>query len=225
MKLSNATLRPGRVLEVIDKVGTIKVTSSGMFCEADKDKLPPVYPFFTGNRCKFSMVDVDDEIWLLSFTDNPLQLYYIRKDSLKDEFSDIITDDTVDLEILASRDSGTGKARIYFQEKDGWIIQNQDSIIQILDEQILLETPNKHRTIDISPDGISIGSKGGSAEPAVLGDKLINTLNVLDNILESIKTAAKASPYTIPIGVAIETLLPMYSESIDKITSAHVTLD
>jgi hypothetical protein len=171
------------------------------------------------------MVDVDDEIWLLSFTDNPLQLYYIRKDSLKDEFSDIITDDTVDLEILASRDSGTGKARIYFQEKDGWIIQNQDSIIQILDEQILLETPNKHRTIDISPDGISIGSKGGSAEPAVLGDKLINTLNILDNILESIKAAAKASPYTIPIGVAIETLLPMYSESIDKITSAHVTLD
>ena len=225
MKLIHATIRPGKVLEVLDKVGTIRVSAPGVFCEQDKDNLPPVYPFFLGNRCKFSMVDIDDEIWLLSFSDNPLQLYYMRKDTLKEEFDDIVNDETKDLEVLASRDMGTGKARIYLQESDGWIIQNQDSIIRICDEQILLKTPNSHRTIDISPDGISLGTEGGSAEPAVLGDKLINTLNILDNILDAIKTASLESAYTTPVGKAIEELLQKFSESIDKITSAHVTLD
>jgi hypothetical protein len=171
------------------------------------------------------MVDVDDEVWLLAFSDNPLQLYYFRKDLLTEEYNDLVDDETKDLEVLASRDSGLGKARIYFVERDGWIIQNQDSIIQILGEQILLKTPNAHRTIDISSDGISLGTEGGSAEPAVLGNKLVNTLNILDNLLSAIETAASSTPYTIPIAMAIKPLLPMFSESIDKITSAHVTLD
>ena len=225
MKLVNATIRPATVIEVVDKIGTIKVSSPGMFCEDDKDNLPPVYPFFTGNRCSFSMVDVDDEVWLLSFSDNPLQLYYFRKDLLKEEFEDITTDDTKDLEVLASRDSGTGKARIYFQEKDGWIIQNQDSIIQILEEQILLKTPNSHRTIDISSNGISLGTEGGSAEPAVLGNKLVQTLNILDNVLKSLASASSSSPYTIHLGGVLNAIQPMFSDSIPKITSAHVTLD
>lgn len=225
MKLINATIRPARVLEVLDKVGTIKVASSGMFCEADLENLPPVYPFFPGPRNNFSMVDVDDEVWLLAFSDNPLQLYYFRKDLLTEEYKDLVDDETKDLEVLASRDSGLGKARIYFVERDGWIIQNQDSIIQILGEQILLKTPNAHRTIDISSDGISLGTEGGSAEPAVLGNKLVNTLNILDNLLSAVETAASSTPYTIPIAMAIKPLLPMFSESIDKITSAHVTLD
>ena len=225
MKLVNAIIRPAKVIEVLDKIGNIKVSSPGMFCEEDKDYLPPIYPFFIGNRCKFSMVDIDDEVWLLSFLDNPLQLYYFRKDSLKEEFEDIITDDTKDLEVLASRNSGEGKARIYFQEKDGWIIQNQDSIIQILNDQILLKTPNDHRTIDINSNGISIGSEGKSAEPAVLGNKLEQTLNSLNNLLDALNNACQISPYTMHLKPIFESLLPAFSESIPNIKSNNVTLD
>jgi hypothetical protein len=93
------------------------------------------------------------------------------------------------------------------------------------DGSIYLDTGSAHRKIDICDDSISLGSEGGSAHPAAYGDKVVASLNHLNNILNAIGSAAKTTPYTMAIGFAIEALRPLFEQSIEEIESQHVTLD
>lgn len=227
MILKDGHIRPGRVLEVCDNFGTIKACCSGLFSDNDDPKLlPPVYPFHIGNQNHFSKPNVDDEIWVLFFPTNPQELFYWRKDSIKDTLNEVLTDECNDAEVIASLDSGSGYAQIYFTDGTGWIISNDRAIIQIRkDGSILLDQGSKHRKIDINDDNISIGSEGKSAEPAVLGDKLEKTLEQIHDCLQAVGNAAKMSPYTATIGTTIDPYLQKISDAIDKIKSVHVTLD
>ena len=84
MKLVNGILRPGEVLEVLEN-GKIKASAPGLFSEEDKDLIPPVMPFWEliGSHANtFSTPTEGDEVWILNLTDNPLQLYWFRKDNL-----------------------------------------------------------------------------------------------------------------------------------------------
>jgi hypothetical protein len=60
---------------------------------------------------------------------------------------------------------------------------------------------------------------------AAYGDKVVASLNHLNNILNAISKAAKTTPYTMAIGFAIEALRPLFEKSIEEIESQHVTLD
>ena len=82
MRLSNAILRPGKVLEVVDANGTIKVSAPGLFSDQDDPKLlPPVTPLLLLHSNQYSTPIVGNEVWVLNFTDNTQQLYWFRKDN------------------------------------------------------------------------------------------------------------------------------------------------
>ena len=53
---------------------------------------------------------------------------------------------------------------------------------------------------------------------------LIMNLKILNDMLNAMSKAAKLTPFTVGIGVAIDALRPMYEQSIDEIDSPHVTL-
>ena len=225
MKLSSATIRPGKVLEVLDNKGTIKASAPGLFTSQDKDKLPPImHAPWGAHPNSFTTPDEGKEVWIINFTDNKRQLYWFRKDPFDKNNSDNNNvQDEQNVEILWSRKSGMGWATIYFSDDSGWIIRNDDSKIQINpDGEICLSLPEAHRTIDINSDGISIGSKGSSAHPATYADKLEDILSTINQQFALIKQAATTNPYTAAIGSVIDT---SWSNKIPDIESIHVTID
>lgn len=227
MKLGLGSLRPGKVLEVSDNFGTIKCSCCGIFSEEDDtEMLPPVIPFRLAGINSFSSVKKGDEVWVLTFEDNPQELFYIRKDTFKENIKDILEKDYKFCEVIASRETPEGFIQLYFNDGDGWIIRHVNSVIQIRkDGSILLDAGSAHRKIDISDDSISIGSIGTSAHTAAYGDKVVASLNKLDNIISAIEEAANKLPYTMGISAAIKATQQMFSDSIEEIESPHVTID
>lgn len=227
MVFSHAHMRPGRVLEVVDEKGIIKASVCGLFSDQDEpENIPPIYQFPLGGANNFSSPKKDDEVWVMFFDDNPLELFYIRKDNFPENLQEILGSKYKECEVLVSREMAAGMVQIYFTDGDGWIIRNIDSVINIRkDGSILLDAGSAHRKIDICDNSISLGSEGGSAHPAAYGDKVVKSLNIINNMLNAISSAGKMFPYTIGMSTAIDALRPMFEQSIEEIESTHVTLD
>lgn len=224
MNLISATMRPGRVIEVLDNKGTIKASAPGLFTSQDKDKLPPIFhvPWSTHSNA-FSTPNKGQEVWIINFTDNKQQLYWFRKDPFDENNTDNDIQGETNVEILCSRESGLGWATIYFSDDSGWVIKNDDSKIQINSQgEICLSMLDAHRTIDINSKGISIGSKGVSEHPAAYADKIEDILNTINQQFAMIKAAAQTNPYTSAIASVIDT---DWSKQIPDIESTHVTID
>lgn len=223
MKLSNGILRPGIVLEVLDD-GKIKASAPGLFSEQDKKLLPPIYPFTTNHANSFSSPVIGEEVWVLNLTDNPLQLYWFRKDNFAENDKKIIGETNV--EVLCNRETSSSWATLYFSDGSGWIIKNDESVIQIdRNGDILLSKSEPHRTIHINDDGISIGSKNSSSHPAAYGDVVVDALNEIKDVLGLIQKVSLSNAITAPIAKAIGTSPATLSYTISKIESKHVTID
>lgn len=222
MKLANAILRPGKVIEVLDG-GKIRAYVPGLFPEEYKDKLPPIWPFFTNSSNAYSEPKVYEDVWVLNFSDNPLDLHWFRKDNHVENNQEIIGEN---VEVLCNREAGMGWAQIFFTDGTGWIIRNEESTIQIRqDGSIMLQMDWPHRTIDINDKNISLGTEGESAHPAALGDKTQDSITAICGLFNVLSTVAKTNPYTMMMGTTIDALLPGIKNSIGPIASKHVTLD
>jgi hypothetical protein len=233
MKLCNATIRPGTVVEVLDN-GIIKAAAPGLFSITDDPTmLPPIMPWFIGhNSNAFSKLLENDEVWILNFTDNPRQLYWFRKDTLVDNTELKIPNtenriiDEENVEIVCNRDANGEWATIYFSDGSGWVVGKGDSIIQIRkDGTILLSTGMANRCIDINGKSISIGSPGRSAHTAAYGDATEAALMKLCTMLSGVAMKAMANPYTMAIGTEMLAKLPGVTSIIPDISSEHVTID
>lgn len=227
MNLSAAHIKPGRVLQVVDDFGTIKACCCGLFSDQDEpDKIPPMYPFPFQAANGFSKLQEGDEIWVISFDDNNMELFYIRKDNIKKELNDLLSNSYEEVEVLASKEMPLGMIQLYFTDGDGWIIRNVNSVINIRkDGSILLDSGSAHRKIDICDNSISIGSEGGSTHSAAYGDSVEVSLTILNNLLDAISVSAKKNPYTAFIGSTIDLFRPLFEQTIENISSPHVTLD
>ena len=227
MILSDGKIRPGRVVSVEDEAGIIKACVPGLFSDQDDPSLlPPVYPFFTGNANSFSKINVDEDVWVIFFENNPYELFWFRKDVLSENLSDILKKEYSTIEVICAKETDTGYIQLYFSDGDGWVIRKDDSVVQIKKNgDIVLDTGSAHRSISITGNGISLGTVGGSAEPAVLGDKLEKCLLSLYNLLSSIYQAAGTLPFTSLISKAMLRPMQKFRVDITKIKSSHVTLD
>lgn len=223
MKLKNGIIRPGIVIEVLEN-NVIRAGVPGLFNRDDGKNLPIIFPAPFGNHTnQYSQIHELDEVWVFNFTDNPLQLYWFRKDDVTNN-KEILTEENV--EILCNKETGTGWATIYFSDGTGWIIKNVDSIIQLHpDGHITIDTGIPNRAIDINSNGISLGSIGSSAHPAAYGDVLTDIITDIQVALNLIKQAANMSPYTKPISTALGNLPSNIEKNISKINSPNVTLD
>lgn len=224
MKLSQGTLRPGWVLEVLEG-GSIKASVPNLFLASDKDKLPPIMAFPGAHPNTFSQPKEGDEVWVLNFNDNPLQLYWFRKDRFREPNQEIM--DGTNVDILINREIGPDMwASIFFSDGTGWVMRRGDvALVLTPDGSIRMDGGAAHRVIEVSPAGISLGSSGKSAHPAVHGDVLTECMQIIAARLNSIATYAKASPYTMPISQAIGGAPNELQQLIPKLTSTHVTLD
>jgi hypothetical protein len=225
MKLSEGTIRPGTVMEVLEN-GVIKASAPGLFNFSDDPNLmPPIMPWFIGgNDGCFSQPKQYDEVWIMNFSDNPQQLYWFRKDKISDNTNLPISE--TNIEILCNRDVAGEWCTIYFSDGSGWIISKGESIIQIRPNgSIQLNTGFDKRCIDISPAGISLGSVGKSSHPAAYGDVAMEIFNGFLALLKQIQMVSTPNPYTAPIGTIIAANIPLLESKIPSLVSSHVTLE
>lgn len=225
MKLVNGILRPGEILEVLEN-GKIKASAPGLFTEVDKDLNPPIMPFWEligSHANSYSTPIVGDEVWILNLTDNPLQLYWFRKDDHVTNNKEIF-DETgaANVEILCNRESGIGYASLFFSDGTGWMLRNDDSRLQIFpDGHIELGMNWPHRTVTIDSEAIKLGD---GAHPACYGDEVADILLKICGLLQNASLAAKTSPYTMALA-PIFNVAKTIQEDIPGIKSPHVKID
>ena len=215
-------MRPGRVIEVLGS-GNIKVTAPGLFSEEDKDLLPTVMPFFGLHANTYSEPKLDDEVWVLNFDDNPLQLFWFRKDDRTEHNLEIEGEENV--EVLCNREAGTGYATIYFSDGTGWMFRNGSSFINILADGTIILNANGNTVLHITDSGISLGSKNQSAHPGCFGDETQKALQMISSCLKAIRQAAQPNAYTAPIGAAIGSTPENLDQQAEAIKSNKITLD
>jgi len=232
MKLIHATIRPGKVLEIVeDGAGAIKVSAPGLFTDADgTEVLPPVYPWPFGHHANaYSCPKVEDEVWVISFTDNPLQLHWVRKDDFPENLKDLpLTDESQNLEVVVNREFEDSKwAILYFSNDDGWMMRKgEDGLINIRqDGSILLKTNFDKRIIDICEDSIALGTEGKAEDNAMLYSKWKEWADeLLNQFKTTLMNAASANPYTANLAPAFQAVAATLQPKIDPIKSDHVTI-
>lgn len=225
MKLVNGILRPGEILEVLEN-GKIKASAPGLFTEVDKDLNPPIMPFWEligSHANSYSTPIVGDEVWILNLTDNPLQLYWFRKDDHVANNKEIFDETgTANVEILCNRESGIGYASLFFSDGTGWMLRNDDSRLQIFpDGHIELGMNWPHRTVTIDSEAIKLGD---GTHPACYGDEVADILLKICGLLQNASLAAKTSPYTMALA-PIFNVAKTIQEDIPGIKSPHIKID
>lgn len=226
MKLINGILRPGNILEVLEN-GKIKASAPGLFSPEDAlEMLPPIMPFYElmgGHANSYSTPLVGDEVWVLNLTDNPLQLYWFRKDNHIENNKGIFEEGgTENVEILCNRENGMAWATLYFSNGSGWVLRNDDSKLQIFpDGHIELGMDWPHRTIKIDPEAISLGDGN---HRACYGDEVSTILLELCGVLEAAGKIAAMNPYTSTLSPVLNKATKI-KEAIPGIISTHVKLD
>ena len=232
MKLLHGTIRPGKVLEIIeDGAGAIKVSAPGLFTDADgTEVLPPVYPWPFGHHANsYSCPKVDEEVWVMSFSDNALQLHWVRKDDFPENLKDLpLTDEAQNLEVVVNREFEDSKwAILYFDNDDGWMMRKgEDGLINIrADGSILLKTNFDKRIIDICEDSIALGTEGKADDSALLfskwkewADEIVNQLNT------TLMSAASANPYTVNLAPAFQGMASAIQAKIAPVESKNVSI-
>ena len=232
MKLFHGSIRPGKVLEIIeDGAGAIKASAPGLFTDADgTEVLPPIYPWPFGHHANsYSCPKVGEEVWVMSFTDNPLQLHWVRKDDFPENLKDLpLTDEAQNLEVVVNREFEDSKwAILYFSNDDGWMMRKgEDGIINIRnDGSILLKTKFDKRIIDICEDSIALGAEGKADDSAMLYSKWKEWADeLLNQFKTTLMNAASANPYTANLAPAFQTLAVALQPKIEPIESKHVSI-
>ena len=233
MKLINAILRPGEVLEVLEN-GKIKASAPGLFSSSDDPTLlPPIMPFYEligSHPNTFSTPRKGDEIWVLNCSDNPLQLYWFRKDSHIDNNKEVFEEtQETPVEILCNVESGVGYASLFFSDGTGWVLKNDMSRLQIdANGNIIMTNGFRNRNMIINDDGVYLGvdkidDPDSDTHPVAYADELIKILNQLCGILELTATAAGANPYTMALQMPLNKVANV-KELISKIESPHVKI-
>lgn len=229
MNFLSATMRPGRVVEVLGG-GKIRASVPGLFNKQDGTNLPVLSQFTMGGGSNsYSSPSLCDEIWVINDSTNPEALYWFRKDKSDSKNFDeagIDVSDSKHVEILCNRETDTGWATLMFSNGTGWIIRNDEVIMSIgKNGDIVMTNGSPNRTLSISDSCISLGTEGKSAHPAAYGDKVEAALNKIVVLLKTIKTFCQPVTMLNPIYLAIGSI-PEELESLnEEISSANVYID
>ena len=214
MELSQVSMRPAKVLKVVDVVGTIKVSAPGIFTEVDDpDLMPPVYPLFTVSSNSFSTPLVGENVWLLTVRNNPEELFYVRMvdpKNMTNDISNIQGDDEIECLLRKQADNGWGE--LYFSSGEGWVVANGTCKAVI----------DNGGNINLIGQSVKLGSASAS-DPACKFNELDVALKMICNLFNSIgATTANIAPQ---VSAAIQGLLPSLQAQIPKIKSEKVYIE
>lgn len=225
MNLVCGQIRPGKVLKILDSNGTIKGSCAGVFSmEDDPEKLPPIYPFLRTSPSQFVKPNIGDDIWVLCFTDNPQELFYIFQGgsydgSVRDKQTGDLEKYNNNVQILMSCDSGFEGAHLQFSNEEGWSMQN-DSVVMTMGNENDLEIKNDNGSFSMDDSGIHLS---GDSHSVARGDVVMSKFNDLENMLKLFAKTLSMNQFTATAGASLENLINSYMTGYDEIESPQVT--
>ena len=217
MKLQNATLRPGRVLEVLDD-GSIQVEAPGLFSREDGANAPAITPInFGGGANAFSMPKKGDEVWVMDFTDNPQQIFYLKKDNPLTHNADVAEDGNT--EGLCKKSTGTGYATLKHSDSGGWDMSSGTSKVKV-DSKGTAKIETAGAKVEVTNTGIKLG---GDAHSVAYGDKVQEALEEIILTMNDLRDALACNCFTVPASWAIGNVGDRLEAIKDEIASQTVT--
>ena len=224
MKLSCGHIRPGKVLTVEDNYGTIKGSCAGLFSVEDSpEKLPPIYPFLKMSPTQFVKPNVGDDIWVLFFTDNPQELFYVFQGSTQntaklDKTTGSLEEYDNNVQILMACESGFNGAELSFSTQDGWKLSN-DSVEMTMKDDNTFALKNDNGELQMNDSGICLS---GSDHSVARGDVVMDRFSKLESMLKLFAKSLNGNPYTASAGAVLENLVDSYMTNFDEIESPNV---
>lgn len=240
----------GVVKDVNDpaKCGRIKVHIDGYNKEFDVDDLEWVERHAVNSESALDLPNVNDNVKVYELDSGVLEYSLI-------DFTDKALIDELGAEYVNSmiaycrnldQYDSSGQLAVFWSPKLGHVIRIKESFVNIKNEgDILIFNGSKY--IHVVNDTISLGSKDKSAEPAVLGDKNFDALNMLNDTdkaqwnatssaLAELATAASSAPFTmhlapifaklgLQLGTKMATAYPAQKQANEKTKSKIVNLD
>ena len=187
------TIWVGKVINTNDplKLGRVKIRVFGKYDELEEDVIPWSIPY---NQLSSgtAIIPKFDEICNVFFEngDENVPFYQGATKTNEDLIGEFSEDYPKVWSIVYDKragEDGVGEAgaertlEIYYTETQGLMVRKNDSFLQFKneDESVLITNGSTGKVVHIFDDGISIGTEGGSLEPAVLGDTLEELLNLL----------------------------------------------
>lgn len=219
MRLADCIMRPGRVMRADDD-GTIRASAPGLFSDVDNpDNMPPIYPMLGVCTGCFSKPSEGDEVWIINNLSNPYQLMWFRKQKCEDIDEKMMSEKG--LNVICYKNDDSGWASIYFADGKGWIINNNDNIINIDKDGNIIMTGNGS-SISLRSNGVNLGSDGQSSHPVAFGDDVAQSFNDIISIMEGMSKIMGSNQITAPLAVPIETQLPILKNRVSQMLSKKV---
>ena len=200
------TIWIGEVLRTDDplQLGRVKINVFSKYDELDEEVIPWAIPYNQLSTGTSIIPKVGDIINVFFENGDDYVPFYFttikNSDDLLAEYGEDypkVWSLVYDKRMGEDGEGAAGEERtleIFYTETQGLIIRKNLTFIQFKneDESILLKNGKTEKVINISDGGISLGTEGTSAEPAVLGDTLEELLNSF--ITELGKISAIATP-------------------------------
>lgn len=197
MKFKDIELLPGVVTNVNDPKfqGRVKATVPTLFDGTimSDEGLPWIYPLSMIGYQGFSKLMEGSKIWVLRIKNDYKMFWYIPMFEMNANTKEILSNAYNEPDILISRSAGDESIYIYYTDADGLKMQIGNSEINIArDKTIYIK--GGETAITVNNEGkITIGKNDTEFEPAILGNKLVDTLSQLASDLQQVSSVASGN--------------------------------
>lgn len=205
-----------------DSRGRVKAYVPGLFSSKtmDVEAMPWIWPLKMWGYQSFSLQNQNTKIWVIILPDNPYGYFYMPFFELNTMTKSLISGDT---DIMMSRTTSNGNAAVYYNKTDGVVSKIGDSKFQVFNN-LNAGMYSKGSNVKIESGKVIVGKQGGSAEPMVMGDKLVDLLNNLSSGLNKVAQKMIANPYVNAVGGELLSVVSQLNSDISTIQSGTCSL-
>ena len=182
-------LYKGTVVSIDDetKTGIIRCRVNGLYNSdsvgsiAD-EFLPKVYPLYAQGLNDFDTPKEGEEVYIVLDREDKYTAFWIGKYTLSDEFKAKIQGDYEGFKSIKFDEEE--KLKCFYSRSEGLVLELDNARIIVFENEIKIETPD--RKLHVKDGMISLGQLNKSAEPSVLGDKNLSSLNEIVDRIEAV---------------------------------------
>lgn len=220
MNFAETELLPGVVTDVDDpkKLGRVKATVPTLFDDSimSKDGLPWIYPLTMIGYQGFSKLMTGSKIWVFKQKSKPREYWYIPMFEMNQNTRTVL-ENYQEPEVLISRSAGNESIYIYYTDKEGIMLKyGESNFINIKPDSSIIMRAGESM-VELKNGKVYLGDgKNDVQEPAIMGNKLFETLNNLSNGLNAVAAACN-TPWTFPLRTPLQEMSANLLDDIQTI--------
>jgi hypothetical protein len=170
-----------------EKRGVLKCRINGLYNsdsigDIDDKLLPKVYPLYPSGLNNFDTPKKGEEVYIILDRGDKYKAFWVGMYTMSDEFLDFISSRYEGFKTIKYDEKE--KLKCYYSRDKGLVLNLDKATITIKNSEIKMETPD--RNVHVKNGMISLGKLNKSDEPAVLGDKNVDAMNAILDIVDDL---------------------------------------